>query len=163
MQTIRRQAAIAAAAALLSLCAAGCKVNVDRGAKHHPIQATAEDLQQVEAESIRVIFELDNGRYGEVWDQSAPYLKQSIDRPGFERTLQMAKKLVGPRGARTRGEPVFEADPPGLPRGRYAAYANGIECGKEACIEKIVLQQQQPGGDWKLAGYHVNKKIDLLR
>lgn len=163
MKSIQRLAGIAAVTVLLSLCAAGCKVNVNPRGKHHPIEATADDLRQAEAESIRVIFELDNGRYGEVWDQSAPYLKQTIDRPGFERTLQMVKKLVGPRGARTRGEPMFEADPPGLPRGRYAAYANGIECGKEACIEKIVLQQQQPGGDWKLAGYQVNKKVDLLR
>jgi len=139
---------------------AACNINVNGGGKAvKATAASAEERQQVDAQSQRILAMLDSGRYGRTWDFAAPMLKNSGTREEFTNQLRLGRKLVKNWRTRAPVETTFhDALSDGAP-GRYAAVYNEVECGKARCAEEMVLQYVD--GKWMLAGYHVRKSVRM--
>jgi predicted small secreted protein len=143
---------------LQAMALAACNVNVNGGGKAvNATSASAEEWQQVDAASQRILALLDSGRYGSAWDGAAPFLRNSGTQGEFEKQLQLSRKLVKDWRSRALIETTFHDALPGGAPGRYASVSNEVECGKARCTEELVLQHVD--GSWLLAGYNVRKTL----
>jgi len=137
---------------------AACNVGVNGGDKAaKATAASAEERQQVDSASQRIIALLDSGQYMSVWDFAAPRIKNGGKQDVFVKELQLSRKVVEDWHTRALVKTVFhDAMPNGVP-GRYVAIYSEVECGKARCTEEMVLQHVD--GAWSLAGYNVHKAL----
>ena len=155
-----KKTALIALVVLQATALAACNVNVNGGGKAvKATAASAEEWQQVDAATQRILALLDSGRYGSAWDGAAPMLRNSATQEEFDKQLRFSRKLVRDWRTRAQIETTFHDALPGGTPGRYAAIYNEVECGKARCTEELMLQHVD--GAWMLAGYNVHKTLQV--
>lgn len=155
-----KKIALIALVVLQATALAACNVNVNGG--HKAVKATAasaEEWQQVNAESQRIFAILDAGQYVSAWDVAAPRIKNGGKKDVFVKELQFSRKLVKDWHTRALIETRFHDALPNGGKGRFAAIYNEVECGRARCTEEMVLQHVD--GGWMLAGYNVHKTLQV--
>jgi predicted small secreted protein len=153
-----KKIALIALVVLQATALSACNVNVNGGHKAvNATSASAEERQQVDAASQRILALLDSGQYMSAWDFAAPRIKNGGKRDVFVKELQFSRKAVKNWRTRALIKTVFhDALPSGVPS-RNAAIYSEVECGKARCTEEMVLQYID--GSWLLAGYNVHKAL----
>jgi predicted small secreted protein len=153
-----KKMALMALVVLQATALSACNINVNGGGKAvKATAASAEERQQVDAATQRILAQLDSGRYGSAWDSAGPILRNSGTQGEFEKQLRLSRKLVKDWRSRALIATTFHDVLPGVAPGRYAAVNNEVECGKARCTEELVLQHVD--GAWMLAGYNVHKTL----
>ncbi|MEZ5330865.1 MAG: DUF4019 domain-containing protein [Thermoanaerobaculia bacterium] len=140
----RRVVAVAIAGAALVLGLSILAFGQEEGSAEEAAVAAARDWLTL----------VDDGKYGESWDESSELLRGAITRDGWER---QAGGVRGPFGAVLSREldsstPMTEM--PGAPDGRYVVieFVTSFEH-KAQAVERVTPRLED--GVWRVAGYYV--------
>lgn len=97
---------------------------------------------------------IDEGKYGESWDQASELLRVAVTREGWERQVGGVRGAFGEVLSREVRSSKSMTSLPGAPDGRYVVieYASSF-ANKAEAVETVTPRLEQ--GVWKVAGYYV--------
>ena len=127
---------------LLSVVATGAEKNGD--AEKKAVEAARTWLALV-----------DQGQYGEAWDQSAQYLKGAVSKDQFVQSLTGARKPLGKLIAREVKSKEYRTTLPGAPDGEYVViqFKTSLE-NKKVAIETVTPMLDKDK-TWRVSGYYI--------
>tara|TARA_Y100000296_G_scaffold35395_1_gene41025 strand:+ start:839 stop:1237 length:399 start_codon:yes stop_codon:yes gene_type:complete len=114
----------------------------------------AKDSSAVES-SLAWLKVVDAGRYGESWDQAAPFFKKSVSRRNWEQALNQVRTPLGGLVSRNVKDAKEYLSLPGVPDGEYVVITlNSSFDKKKSAIETITLSNVED--TWRVIGYFIN-------
>ncbi len=111
-----------------------------------------QDAQKIAEAWLALV---DQGKYGESWEQAAAGFKKKVPRARWEALAAQARKPLGALKSRSFLSAQFARELPGAPDGEYvvirydASYAN-----KKNAVETIT-PTKDPDGVWRVSGYYI--------
>ena len=117
------------------------------------LPALADGQAQAQKAALAWLELLDQGQYGQAWDQAAPLVQKNITRAKWEGLLKQLAAKTGPAGQRKLLRSQAMTNPPDAPPGNYVllTYAPGFPK-SPMTLEQLALRQG-PQGQWRVAGY----------
>ena len=99
---------------------------------------------------------VDARQYGESWDASSDYLKQSVSRTEWTTQMVKARETIGDVASRKLRSAVPQKDPAGAPPGDYllVTYDTVFSSQGASRVETLPLFKG-PDGRWRAIGYFV--------
>lgn len=140
MKALKTIVALALAAAIAPLAAYGAG-DLD----------TAPAMQAAQA----WLAEVDAGRYGESWDDSAAYFRESVPKVKWQTALDQFRAPLGVTVARKIHSATYAHALPGAPAGEYVViqYDTRFQNGPQSI--ETVTPMREKDGTWKVAGYFI--------
>ena len=121
-----------------------------------PLLAETDETERMAIAVAESWLELvDNGKYGESWDEAAVYFRGAITRGQWDQSLKAVRTPLGARVSRTLKSTRYMTSLPGAPDGEYvviqfeASFAN-----KKSAIE-TVTPMKDPDGKWRVSGLFI--------
>lgn len=98
---------------------------------------------------------IDDGKYGESWEQAASLFRSRISRDRWVDAVRSAHSPFGKTRSRSFLGAAYEAELPGAPDGQYVVirYRTVFEH-KERAVETVTPTLEQDG-IWRVSGYFV--------
>ncbi|MEW5993505.1 MAG: DUF4019 domain-containing protein [Candidatus Zixiibacteriota bacterium] len=98
---------------------------------------------------------VDDEKYGESWESSSQYFKNSITIEEWKKMLAAVRKPLGKVKSRSLKSKQFMTELPGAPNGEYVViqYETSFE-NKKSAIETITPMLDKDG-KWKVSGYFI--------
>jgi hypothetical protein len=125
---------------ILVLTAAACS----KDAKKSAIESAEAWLAQVDA-----------GKYGESWDQSAELFRSVLTKEQWVVSLNSVRKPLGAVEKREVLVATPMTNPPGAPPGEYLVIQFSTDfANKKGAIETVTPMREE-GGDWRVSGYYI--------
>lgn len=136
---------------LITICSVLCSVfflyplNADQGAEKAALDSAEKWLALV-----------DDGSYGQSWDETSGYFKNAITKQQWRESLQAYRKPLGKLVSRKLISTQYATSLPGAPDGEYVLiqYETSFE-NKKSAIEKITPMLDKDG-KWRVSGYFIN-------
>lgn len=98
---------------------------------------------------------VDEGKYGDSWDQAAGFFRTAISKDSWEPLVQRVRTPLGKVKSRTLKSAAYTTSLPGAPDGQYVViqYVTDFE-NKSGAIETVTpaLDKDQT---WRVSGYFV--------
>jgi hypothetical protein len=114
--------------------------------------ATAEASAKASETWVKL---LDNGKYGESWDDSATLMKLTIPKDEWINVLNKTRKPLGMVNSREVIDQRVANDPQGLPKGEYIVMFYKTTFGHKSMAYELVTLMIEDG-KWRVLTYHVN-------
>jgi hypothetical protein len=113
----------------------------------------AEKQALAAAESWLVL--ADDGKYGESWDAAAEYLKNTVTKEDFVKSLNAARRPLGKSKSREVKSKEYRTSLPGAPDGQYVViqFTTSLE-NKKSAVETITPMLDKDG-KWRVSGYYI--------
>jgi hypothetical protein len=135
---------------LITMCSVLCSVfflnpvTADQGAEKAALDSAEKWLVLV-----------DNGSYGQSWDEAAGYLKNALPKQQWMESLQAYRKPLGRLVSRKLISKQCATTLPGAPDGEYVViqYETSFE-NKKSAIETITPMLDKDG-TWRVSGYFI--------
>lgn len=98
---------------------------------------------------------VDEGKYGQSWDNAADYFKGAVKKDQWEASLSAGRKPLGRVLSRKVKASQYKTTLPGAPDGHYVViqYETSFER-KSSAIETITPMREKDG-KWRVAGYYI--------
>ncbi len=98
---------------------------------------------------------VDEGRYGESWDEASELFKEMVAREQWQTTIKSARTPYGRVVSRTLKSTQYATSLPGAPDGKYYVlqYETSFE-NKKSSIETITPKLDKDG-NWRVSGYYI--------
>lgn len=146
LKTVQSQiTALIAMVALLSGLACGCGGSKTNAAAEQAATAAAE----------KWLTEIDNGQYGQSWQDASSSFQTAITKQKWESALTVVRKPLGDLESRKLASARYTTKLPGAPDAQYvvmrfdASFAN-----KKSAIETVTFTLEKDG-QWKASGYFI--------
>ena len=140
MKLLKTLAALALAAAITALSAMG-----------------AEELDTAPAMTVAQAWltRVDAGRYGESWDESAAFFRESITKVQWQNALDKVRAPLGAMVTRKIRKATYARALPNAPEGEYVVieFDTGFENLPRST--ETVTPMREKDGSWKVAGYYI--------
>ncbi len=117
--------------------------------------ATSEAAKQAAAAAQKWLAEIDNGQYGQSWQDAAVFFQNAISEQKWESALTAVRKPLGDLQSRNLKSAQYATQLPGAPDGQYmvmlfdTSFAN-----KKSAIETVTFTLETDG-QWKASGYYI--------
>ena len=98
---------------------------------------------------------VDNGQYGESWEQAASFFRSAVTKPQWEQTIGGVRPPLGQVSSRVVSSAEYTKSLPGAPDGRYVVIQFTTAFEHKASSVETVTPMQQPDGTWRVAGYYI--------
>lgn len=98
---------------------------------------------------------VDEGEYGESWDQSAELFRAALPKEKWEQSLNSARKPLGELVARKVKSTKYATSLPGAPDGEYVVIQFTTSFTKKNSAIETVTPMKDPDGVWRVSGYYV--------
>jgi predicted SnoaL-like aldol condensation-catalyzing enzyme len=98
---------------------------------------------------------IDEGKFGESWDESAKLFKASIPREAWIQKAGGARGMLGKAVSRRLKSARFETHLPGAPDGKYVVIQFDTAFEKKKKAIETVTPMQEADGDWRVSGYFI--------
>lgn len=114
----------------------------------------AERKQAAEQEANAWLELVEQGRFGETWDQAAAFFREAISRDDWVAAMVQTREPLGAVSSRELISTTLATELPNVPTGEYVvlqfktAFAE-----RERAAEMITLKLDD--GSWKVAGYYI--------
>jgi len=117
--------------------------------------AAADPAAAAQGAAVQWLSLSDTARYGEAWEQSAAYFRNSITKAAWEAAARAAREPLGAVKSRALKSATVKASLPGVPDGEYVVieYETRFE-NKAAAVETITPMKEKDGA-WKVSGYFI--------
>lgn len=98
---------------------------------------------------------VDQGKYGESWDEAAKLFKGAVTRDKWAETAKGVRAPLGKLVSRKLTSAQYAESLPGAPDGKYVViqYAASFE-NKNSAVE-TVTPMLDPDGSWRVSGYFI--------
>jgi hypothetical protein len=98
---------------------------------------------------------LDAGKYDETWQTAASSFHTAITEQGWVSLLKTGLPVFGKVLARKADAVSYSRILPGAPNGQYVAIDYQTNFANSKAAHEIVTVALEPGGTWKVCGYHI--------
>ncbi len=99
---------------------------------------------------------LDARQYGESWDASSDFLKQSISRGDWQTQMVKVRETIGDVASRKLKSSVPQKDPQGAPPGDYLIQTYDTVFASQGAPKTETLPLiKAPDGRWRAMGYFI--------
>lgn len=99
--------------------------------------------------------QVDNGNYGESWDNASALFQQRISREQWENTMGGGRAAYGKVVTRQLKSATLDTNLPGAPGARYVAIQFRTKFANATVLIENITPVQEPSGQWRVAGYFV--------
>lgn len=98
---------------------------------------------------------VDEGKYGDSWEESAQYFRNAVRQDQWEQSLQAVRKPLGDLIFRKVKAKAYKTSLAGAPDGEYAViqFETSFE-NKKSAIE-TVTPMMDGDGKWRVSGYYI--------
>jgi len=147
----KRRAVSIALAALLICQFTGCS-----GCGSH-----AEDVDQATKVVDAWVKLIDQGNYGEAWDQTGAQFKKIVGKDGWVKQVAAYRTALGPLNSRTLAKDKNDKNPtytdkiPGQPPGQYVILKYTTSFKNKPNSQEEITAQKEDDGVWRSLGYYV--------
>ena len=98
---------------------------------------------------------IDDGEYGESWEQAAFLFKSRISRDRWVDAVRSTQTSFGKVRSRSFSRATYETELPGAPDGKYVVIRCRVAFDhKENAVETVTLMLEQDG-IWLVSGYFI--------
>ena len=98
---------------------------------------------------------LDARQYGESWDASSDFLKQSVSRADWQTQMVKTRETIGDVGSRKLKDSVAQKDPQGAPPGDYLIRTYDTVFASQGAPKTETLALIKADGRWRAVGYFI--------
>jgi len=98
---------------------------------------------------------LDEGDYGQTWENSASYLKGMIQKEDWETLIQGAREPLGKALSRELLSKQYTTTLPGAPDGEYVVIQFVTSFEKKGYAVETITPMLDQDGMWRVAGYFI--------
>ncbi|PKN11824.1 MAG: hypothetical protein CVU69_10810 [Deltaproteobacteria bacterium HGW-Deltaproteobacteria-4] len=118
--------------------------------------ADSEKEKVAETVTLKWLKLIDEGRYADSWNETAPLFKNSVKKDQWEQSLQTVREPLGKLIYREVKSKAHKTSLPGAPDGQYviiqfeASFEN-----KKSAIETVTPMLDKDG-NWRVSGYYIN-------
>ena len=114
-------------------------------------QSESTDEAQKAAESWLAL--VDEGKYGESWDEAAAFFKKQLPKQKWEGMLNQVRAPLGKTQSRKLKGAKYTTELPNAPKGEYVLiqYETSFETA-DSTVETITPMKQEDGS-WRVSGY----------
>ena len=105
--------------------------------------------------ALKWLAEVDEGKYGDSWNDTAGYFKNAVTKAQWVQSLQSVRKPLGKLISRAIKDATHTTSLPGAPDGEYVViqFQTSFE-NKKSAIETIT-PMMDPDGVWRVSGYFI--------
>lgn len=120
-----------------------------------PATGAAEDidLKPAQEAALAWLAAVDEGRYGQSWDDAAPTFRAVIARPDWEKQLVALRQPHGPVVLRKLRSATYSTTIPGAPAGEYVVLVYDVHFERRPGTVETLTPMRQPDGAWRVSGY----------
>jgi hypothetical protein len=119
-----------------------------------PAQQTgAQDDAQAAAAAWLTL--TDGGSYADSWDAAASLFHQQITKDGWVTLLKSGLPVFGKVVTRKLKTTTFTRILPGAPDGEYVVILYDTQFANTGAAVETLATVLEPGGTWKVCGYHI--------
>jgi hypothetical protein len=117
----------------------------------------AEELDTAPAMAVaeRWLVNVDSGRYGQSWEEAAPYFREALAKTQWEMLLDTARGPLGVTIGRKIRSATYTRVIPGAPEGEYVVIQYDTRFANRPQSVESVTSMRGKDGTWKVAGYHI--------
>ncbi|MEX2301039.1 MAG: DUF4019 domain-containing protein [Bryobacterales bacterium] len=116
-------------------------------------QSEATEAAQQSAESWLAL--VDEGSYGESWDEAAAFFKAQVPKQKWEGMLNQVRAPLGKTQSRKLKDAKYTAALPNAPKGEYVVIRYDTSFVNAAATVETVTPMKQEDGSWRVSGYHI--------
>jgi hypothetical protein len=140
MKLLKTLAALALAAAITALSAMG-----------------AEELDTAPAMTAAQAWltHVDAGRYGDSWDESAAFFRESIPKVQWQTALDKVRAPLGAMVTRKIRKATYSRTLPNAPEGEYVVIEFDTRFENLPQSTETATSMREKDGSWKIAGYFI--------
>lgn len=98
---------------------------------------------------------VDEGKYGDSWEQAAEFFKGALTKRQWEEALNGVRRPLGKVLSRSMSGKQFATSLPGAPDGKYVViqFQTSFE-GKKSAVETVTPMLDKDG-KWRVSGYYI--------
>ncbi len=108
-----------------------------------------------ESAALEWLFLVDEGKYGESWEETAAYFKNAVGKDQWEQTLRAVRKPLGNAVAREAKSAVYATSLPGAPDGEYVVVEFSTSFANKKSAMETVTPMMDGDGKWRVSGYYI--------
>jgi Protein of unknown function (DUF4019) len=139
---------------LLSFSILLISFNLHLGQQNETEKDSTEQAAIKVAQSWLVL--VDNGSYGESWEQAATLFKNVIPKEKCEEALTNLLPPFGELISREIISSKYETSLPGAPDGKYVVITYKSKFSKKATSIETITPMKDKDGVWRISGYFIN-------
>jgi len=124
-------------------------------ARSQPVSppAAAEASARAAAEAWLAL--VDQGKYGESWDQAAAYFRKAVSREKWVQSMNAFREPLGKVLERKETSARFASTLPGAPDGAYVVIQFETSFSNKKSAVETVTPMLDPDGQWRVSGYFI--------
>jgi hypothetical protein len=146
------------AVALAGVVWAGDAENPDKEPGKPPDKAkpdTSKQEKEAAAAAEAWLKLVDEGKYGESWDEAADLFKKAITKDSWEQQVKAAREPFGKLISRKILITNYTTELPGAPDGEYVVITIETSFEKKKNSVETVTPMMDPDGKWRVSGYYI--------
>ena len=98
---------------------------------------------------------VDNGKYGESWDEAASLFKNAITQEKWVQTIEGTRPSFGNPVSREVNSATYKTSLPGAPDGEYVIIQFKTKFENKANAIETVTPMKDKDGVWRVSGYYI--------
>ena len=115
--------------------------------------AFAQDVEHAGDDFLKLV---DAKKYGEAWESSSEYMKQSVSRGEFTTQMVKTRETIGEPASRKLRDAKPEKDPRGAPPGEYLLMTyDSVFASQGAPKTETLPLIKGADGKWRAVGYFI--------
>lgn len=115
----------------------------------------ASPLTEAREAALAWLVLVDEGSYGESWEQSATLFRIGISKEGWQKAARSARREVGKPLSRVLKSATFTRGLPGAPEGEYVVVQFMAQFENKASAIETLSSTREPDGVWRVAVYNI--------
>jgi len=98
---------------------------------------------------------VDEGKYGQSWDEAAEFFRNAITKENWEKTLQNLRPTFGKVISREVKSTTYTTSAPGAPDGEYVIIQFNTKFTNKSRAIETVTPMKDKDGVWRVSGYYI--------
>jgi Protein of unknown function (DUF4019) len=119
------------------------------------VTAAVSPLTEAREAALRWLAVMDEGAYGDSWEQAATLFRIAIAKENWQRAAKSARREVGKPLSREFKSATFTRALPGAPAGEYVIVQFIAKFENRASAAETVSMTREPDGVWRVAVYNI--------
>jgi len=115
----------------------------------------AEDIDQATKMTDAWVKLIDQGDYGDAWDQTGAQFKKLVGRDAWPKQVDPFRKALGPLNTRTLESATYTDNIPGAPPGQYVIIRYTTSFKRKPAVLEEITAQKEDDGVWRSLGYYI--------
>jgi hypothetical protein len=120
-----------------------------------PLNAQSEATEAAQKAAESWLGLVDEGSYGESWDEAAAFFKTQVPKEKWEGMLNQVRAPLGKMQSRKLKDAKYTAELPNAPKGEYVVIRYDTSFVDAASTVETITPMKQEDGSWRVSGYHI--------